>query len=633
MAGKKKSPAIVIVEDESIVALDIRNHLDKLGYSVSGIFSSGEEVLKHIEELSPDLVLMDIKLQGKLDGIETSLKIREKIRIPVVLLTAFADPGTIERAKQIGPFGYIIKPFESRELYSTIETALYRADLDRKLFESEEKYRKLFEDDLSADLITDADGNIMDYNLAFQRIFELNGKNITERRSFSELFPDNQSGEKILSDVRNLKRIELLELNLRTFKGKELTILANLIGSFRDGEFTGLKCYLIDITQRKSLEKQLRQSQKMEAIGRLAGGVAHDFNNILTVIFGYVSIMEENEKIKENIRSELDGLKAAASRASTLTRQLLAFSRRQMMQPVSLKLDDVVRDMEKMLRRLINEDISISLNLFAQETLVTIDPGQFEQVLINLIVNSRDAMPGGGKIKIGSSRVNVSEEKRMLLGSLMPGDYYLLSVEDNGEGISPDNISRIFDPFFSTKPEEIGTGLGLSMVYGIIKQSGGNILVNSCIGEGTSFMIYLPLTDQPEHKSESENISPSGRKGSGTILLVEDDSTVRSMVGQALTQHGFSVLTAENSREAIHISENTENNIDLLFSDYIMPHMNGDKLAETIKADRPDIRVLIMSGYPDKATAKKDFENRGWGFLFKPFDNYTLINTVNEILK
>lgn len=624
---------IIIVEDESIVALDIRNNLRKLGYEVSGIFASGEAVLESVESLMPDLVLMDLKLQGKLDGIETAEIIKKMYKIPVILLTAYADNNTLQRAKELGPFGYIIKPFESRELHITIEMAIYRSNIEKKLWASEEKYRKLFEDDLSADFITDNDGRIVDCNPSFVNTFQLNEKHLISSMNFSDLFPDNGTAADLLAEIKDKKRIELLELNLKTQNSEKLTILANLIGSFNeDGSFTGLQGYLIDITQRKTLEHQLRQSQKMEAIGRLAGGVAHDFNNILTVIFGYVSILEENQDVSHIISSELDGLKSAAVRASSLTRQLLAFSRRQLLQPQPVELDTLVKDMEKMMRRLITEDVSISLNLLAAGCVVTIDPGQFEQVLINLVVNSRDAMSGGGEIKIITGRITIDDCEDMQLGRLNPGEYYLLEVRDTGEGIKSEDVTKIFDPFFTTKPEDRGTGLGLSTVYGIIKQSGGNMRVSSEVHKGTVFSIYLPVINSPARKIKHQAPEAVITGGNETILLVEDDPNVREMVSLILAQNGYNVLTAEGAHEAFLKSENFSQHIDLLFTDLIMPNMNGDVLAERIINDREGLKVLIMSGYPDKSAAINSIQKRGWHFLHKPFDNSMLLSCISDIL-
>ncbi|MBN1649630.1 MAG: response regulator [Spirochaetales bacterium] len=629
MAKKKYKANIVIVEDESIVALDINNTLQRFGYNVSGIFSEGETLLEEISNLDIDLVLMDIKLQGSLDGIETAERIRSKYRIPVVLLTAFADPKTIERAKSIGPFGYIIKPFEARELHSTIEMALYRSDLDFKLWQSEEKYRKLFEDDLSANFVTDSNCVFIDCNQSFYQIFELDDD--CSLFNFIDLFENREEGKRILEKIIARKRVELLELELHTFKKNSLVILANLVCTFNEsGEFTELKGYLIDITQRKSLEKQLRQSQKMEAIGRLAGGVAHDFNNILTVIFGYISLIEETEGIADSVSAEIAGLKAATVRASSLTRQLLAFSRRQMLQPVPLKPDIVVSELEKMFRRLINEDINIVLKLYAADCIINIDPGQFEQVLINLVVNSRDAMKNGGTIYIHSEKVDIHKEKEMLLGKIRKGSYYRLEVKDEGEGIAFEHLNRIFDPFFTTKSEDKGTGLGLSTVYGIIKQSEGNIELDSKEGHGTRFVVYLPLSDSPKPKSENENEIVL-EKTTATIMLVEDDRNVRDLVGLILKQADYHVLVADDPNEALLLSENSAEKIDILVTDLIMPQMNGDELAEKILKDRPDIKVLIMSGYPDKSDSIKTFQERGWKFIQKPFDNNHLLKKISEV--
>jgi two-component system cell cycle sensor histidine kinase/response regulator CckA len=371
----------------------------------------------------------------------------------------------------------------------------------------------------------------------------------------------------------------------------------------------------------------------MEAIGRLAGGIAHDFNNLLTVIKGYnelsLTMLSEHDLLKENIEE----IKKATARATNLTRQLLAFSRRQMFNMDVLDLNLVLRDLEKMLRRVIHEDIEMITMLDEDLGKIKTDLGQIEQVVLNLVVNARDAMPNGGKLTLQTANVELSEEYIRTHIGVKPGRYVMLSVSDTGIGMSPEVKERIFEPFFTTKEVSKGTGLGLSTVYGIVKQSGGDIWVESEVGKGTTFKIYLPTVEEKIERLQPSLTPIEIPKGSETILLVEDEDMVRTLARTILEMNGYKVLEAANGGEALHLTqERTSEPIHLMVSDVVMPKMNGRKLAEHLAPLHPEMKVLYMSGHVDTDIIQDNLLGHGTGFLQKPFNPDTLVSKVREIL-
>jgi two-component system, cell cycle sensor histidine kinase and response regulator CckA len=409
----------------------------------------------------------------------------------------------------------------------------------------------------------------------------------------------------------------------------------------REGQIMGIRSTVEDITERRRTEEtlrkgeeQLRQWQRVEAIGRLAGGVAHDFNNLLMTIKGCSELLLGAFDRRDPRREEVEEILKAADRATALTRQLLAFGRRQVLQPQILDLNAVVLNMDKMLRRLIGEDIQLITSLDPEIWSVKVDPGMIEQVIMNLAVNSRDAMPNGGKLTIETSNAVHDEEYARYHVSVQAGYYVMLAVSDTGCGMDKETQSHLFEPFFTTKETGKGTGLGLSTVYGIIKQSGGNIWAYSEPGLGTTFKIYLPRVEKAtklyKPRLKPKEAGPPG--GTETILLVEDEDAVRSMVGKILKNKGYTVLEACQGDEAIDICERTEGSIDLMVTDVIMPHMSGRELAVRLASMRPEMGVLYMSGYPDNTIVKHGVLEPGMAFLQKPFTINALERKVREVL-
>jgi PAS domain S-box-containing protein len=418
-----------------------------------------------------------------------------------------------------------------------------------------------------------------------------------------------------------------------TRAGKEITISwHNTPLRSDDGQPIGTLSLGEDVTEHARLEDQYRQAQKMDAVGRLAGGVAHDFNNLLTVISSYSDMLIQDLGTGDPRRADLEEIRKAAQGAASLTRQLLAFSRQQVIEPRNLALNDAVQAASKMLNRVIGEDIELAFLPGADPITVRMDPGQLEQIVMNLAINSRDAMPQGGKLTIETSAVTLDAEHAAAHWPSVPGRFALLAVSDTGIGMDEQTRARIFEPFFTTKEIGKGTGLGLATVYGIVKQSGGFIWVYSEPGQGAVFKIYLPLLDQPVATADQAFAPVVHARGTETILLAEDSGAVRTAAKHILERQGYTVIGAPSGKAAINILGKWQLPIHLLLTDVIMPEMSGRELAEEFLALRPDGKVLFMSGYTDDAVVLHGLLESGLAFLQKPFTPDALASKVREVL-
>lgn len=508
----------------------------------------------------------------------------------------------------------------------------------RGLVETESRNRAILESSPDAIITVDPGGMILDLNPAAEQVLGSSSSEAFGRPWLDFIITDQDATspsawQHFICDAESCAGGKRSELTALAAGGIQFPVEIT-ISPVRLPTVTLYAIWLRDITERRSLENQLWRSQKMEAVGRLAGGVAHDFNNLLTVITGYSDLVLASLAANDPRRSNVEEVLKAGERAASLTRQLLAFSRRQVLAPQPLDLNDIVRNLNKMLTRLIGEDIDVLNALAPGLWTVRADPGQIEQVLVNLAVNARDAMPAGGSLTIETANVAIDVSNARQYQPPMPaGDYVLLAVSDNGCGMDQKTLSLIFEPFFTTKEEGRGTGLGLSTVYGIVKQSGGFIWVYSEPGHGASFKIYLPRVPEENANSSAAELEEGPQpKGLETILVVEDECAVRGLVRGVLESAGYTVLEAANGEDAIRIAATYEKPIDLLLTDVVMPQIGGRQLAKMIEAMDPKIRIIYMSGYAEKAIVHHGILEHGAVLLQKPFAPYALVKKVREEL-
>lgn len=757
----EKAARILIVEDERIVAMNLKGKLEGMGYSVPSLAASGEDATALADRLRPDLVLMDIRLDGAMDGVEAAGIIRDRLRIPVVYLTAYSNRDIVERAKVTEPFGYILKPFVDRELQVVIEMALYRHQKERQLLEQQrllaatlrsigdgviatdshsrvtflnpvaehltgwtqaealgrpvhevfplesEKSKRPVDSplvkamrekvtvplenhtaliardqtrvpiyDSAAPILDDTNtvlgGVIVFRDMSPQRVASQNALQLAAIVASSEdaiismtaagvitswnaaavrlygytaaeavgqniilLAPPESVPEVLdaLARIQNGERVAPDQALRMDRNGRMLEVIVTVSPlKNEEGEIIGATAIVRDVQPLRQLEAQFRQAQKMEAIGRLAGGIAHDFNNLMTIINGYSNFVLEELDPHDPHREMLEQVVRAGERAASLTSQLLAYSRRSMLQPRVVDLNGLVRSTEKMLRPIIGEDIELRIVTDDRLLRVRVDPAQMEQAIVNLAVNARDAMPQGGALTLETVSRHLKEADIGVRMELTPGPYTLLTVSDTGCGMDEDTLARLFEPFFTTKEVGKGTGLGLAMVYGTIKQSGGHVEVTSTPGEGSTFRIYLPGIDVMEHEEpKTAQIDRPG--GAETILLVEDEEGVRKLVALQLEHCGYTVKEAANGAEALEIIARHRGRIDLMLSDVVMPGMNGPQLAAAVEVAHPGVKVLFQSGHPGETLLFHGFEATHHDLIQKPFSSEELARRVRDVLR
>ncbi|HTK96171.1 MAG TPA: PAS domain S-box protein [Terriglobales bacterium] len=523
-----------------------------------------------------------------------------------------------------------ILTFVSQHVASAIE----HKRNEEALRESEARYRSQVQSAVYGIYRSSVEDRFLDVNPAL--VAMLGYDSAEELLSVSlahEVYEDPEDRVRLIRQYTSSHKVDSEQVRWKKKDGTQISVRLSgraIMGA--TGEAVAFEMIAEDVTERHALEEQLRQSQKMEAVGRLAGGVAHDFNNLLTVIKGYSELMLDQLEGADPMRAEVEEIQRAADRAASLTRQLLAFSRQQVLAPKVIDLNSVVSNMDKLLKRLLGEDVDLLTVLDSKIGTVRADPGQIEQVIMNLAVNARDAMPKGGKLTVETSNVALDELYARDHATVRPGNYVMLSVSDTGIGMDPVTRSHVFEPFFTTKEQGKGTGLGLSTVYGIIKQSGGYIWVYSEVGIGTTFKVYLPRVDAAVELSAPAIVADRHR-GHETVLLVEDEDGVRALIRQVLHRNGYTVLQARHGGEALLLCERHQGKIDLLLTDVVLTQMSGTELAERLLKLRSDMRVLYMSGYTDEAIVQHGVLSPGTSFLQKPFTNDALARKVREVLE
>ena len=510
-----------------------------------------------------------------------------------------------------------------------------RRRIEQDLRQSEARFASLVQDAPYGIYRVTLEGQFLQVNPALVRMLgyeseaELLASNIQ-----TDVYAEPEFRKQLIDNYWRDKDFRDVEARWKRKSGEQIVVrLSGRPVERAGGEVAYFEVFAEDITERRSLERQLLQSQKMDAIGRLAGGVAHDFNNLLGVILGQTELLQADFENNPSVRRRAEVIDQSARRAAELTKQLLAFSRQQFIEPRVVDTNAVFRDMEKLLNRLIGEDVELTIHLHANAGNIRIDPSQLEQILLNLAVNSRDAMPHGGKLILETASVELDEAyARQHLGA-RAGDFVMLVISDTGTGMNPQTMARIFEPFFTTKTEGRGTGLGLSTVYGIVKQNNGYIMPYSEVGHGTTFRICFPrVRESPELRDRKSN-QEGFAKGCETILVVEDEGALRELARELLEANGYKVIEAEHGKKAIQLVEHSQTSIDLLLTDVVMPDMGGQQLAKRLRELRPGLRVLYMSGYADDVINNRGIWPEKALFLPKPFTRAILLGKVREALE
>ena len=774
MSKGTENAKILIVEDEVVIAADLTAILEKFGHTVTGKASNGKKALMLAEQLRPDLILMDIVLQGEMDGIEAAAIVRKKWNIPVVFLTAHADAEKLKRAKLTYPFGYILKPFKQRDLRVAIDMALYvkNVDNERRQAEIELKLKSdALEHSLNGFDIVGENGKFVYANRAYldmwgydsldeiletspishcadpavparilgelkekkeckieftarrkdgsffevlmyarlghdefgREIYSGTSIDITERKKSEEIL---RRSEALLNATQRLSKVggwewdvkndmmfwsdevyrihefdleELepgsekhvarslecydpedqpvilnafrtcaekgvpydLQFPFTTAKGRRLWIRTTARPVYDEkGNISRVIGDIMDVTAQKKAEEekeklqdQLQQALKMEAIGRLAGGISHDFNNLLQVINGYCQILLLDVTRDDPQHANLKAIQDAGFRAAELVKQLLLFSRKLVLERKPIKLNNEVKKAHKVLERTIPKMIEIEIHSGSRLWEVNADPVQMEQILLNLGTNAADAMPDGGRLVIETQNITITEEYARNNIGANAGNYVLLTVSDNGCGMDKDVIEYIFEPFYTTKEIGQGTGLGLASVYGIVKGHGGYINCYSELGQGTVFKIYLPALPRTDTRESDPAVrAKPPRGGSETILLVDDETSVRELATQILERFGYKILAASSGEEALEIFSAQSKEIHLVVLDIGMPGMGGAKCLSEIIRLEPSAKVLIASGYSINGHLKTIIKDSAAGYVSKPYELYDLLEKVRTVL-
>ena len=633
------SVRILLLEDVPADAALIQRELTKAGLVfVSQQVDTRVAFEEALRIFAPDVILSDHGLPG-FDGAAALQFVRERFpALPVILVTGSLNEETAVEFMKAGAADYVLKDHLTR-LPQAIKRALRESRLREErelavaaLRASEEQYRALFENTPYPMWV---------FDLETHRLLAVNSAAIAHYGYRREEFLALK-----IEDLRAPEDIPALEQHLATKEAgyhttgpwrhrKKDGTLIEVQTSGHEITFAGRRAELVvidDVTERKRLEEQFRQAQKMEAVGRLAAGVAHDFNNLLTAILGTTDLMIEDLPADDPDREGLLDIRGAAERAAVLTRQLLTFSRQQVVSPRMLRLNELITDLVKLLRRLLGEDVTIASALAPDCGAVKADPGQLEQVLVNLAVNARDAMPNGGRLTIETRNVDLDADYPTERVMIPAGRYVMLAVTDNGTGMDAQTNARIFEPFFTTKPVGKGTGLGLATVYGVVQQTGGYIWLYSELGHGTSFKIYLPRVDADGPQPAEEEQRASALDGSETVLVAEDEEAVRLIIAKALEARGYRVLSARDGTEALELAAG-HGRIDLLVTDVVMPDMNGRELSRRFTEARPNLRTLYLSGYTDDAMLHRGVLQEGVAFLQKPFSLGALARKVRDVIE
>ncbi|HOT45848.1 MAG TPA: response regulator [Spirochaetota bacterium] len=662
---------ILIVEDEAITALDVQNNLKSFGFEVIGIVSNGEAAIEKAESSRPDIILMDIVLSGKIDGIAASMAIKERFNIPVIYMTGNADIMTVNRARETAPYGYIVKPINRQNLYSTIDTALHRYNLETELkkkqeeleaanitmAESKERYEKLFENAGDAILIMKSD-TFIECNRSTLEIFGCDRGQIIGH-SPADFSPATQpdgsdSVEKALGYIRASMEgwPQHFEWLHRRPDGSTFYADVSLTAmELRGG--THIQAIVRDISERKRaaeekerIQAQLIQAQKMEAIGTLAGGIAHDFNNMLGGILGSLNLLEllaekENLAQKEAFRKYLDTASESTRRAAEVTRQLLTLSRRQNLQFAPVDIMQSIRNVLKICKNSFPKSVNLDFPSQDSPLMVNADFTQIEQVILNLCVNASHAMTimrnergdEGGTLSVQAARVKCDENTCAVHPQARAdADYARIKVSDTGIGMDEETRKRIFEPFFTTKAQGSGTGLGLAMVYNIVTQHQGFIDVYSEPGSGSTFTVYIPALAEAAAGAGRGTTPEAIERGTGRILVIDDEAAILRIARGMLEQCGYEVITATNGKDGVMAYDEEADGISAVILDLSMPGISGNEVLRQLREINPSVKVLIASGLAEDEEIRRITSGGSVGFIQKPYTAVELSSMLKKLL-
>lgn len=632
---------VLMLEDSSSDAEINEIELEKGGIPHSARrVDTKEDFLRELQEFSPHIILSDLSLPGF--GGLPALKLLQEIAldIPFIFVTGtIGEDSAIEMLK-LGATDYVLKGRISR-LVPAVRRALQEVEEKRSRRQTEKRYKSLVDNMRELLFTLDPAGNFTFANPAAEEVTGYGLEKLLSMNIFEVIAPEyhgvirpDEIGAVRSNEPEDPRKTAPREIEIISSSGGRRWVQVSCSIIYDEGNnATGMQGIAREITKEKDLQRQLAQAQKMEAIGRLAGGVAHDFNNILTVISGFGALAKETLPPSHPGLEDIDEVMGAAGRAAKLIRQLLVFSRRQAMEPQKMLLSTLITDLQKMLGRLIGERIELDTRIESNLWPVKADPGMIEQVIVNLAVNAHDAMPDGGRLIIEAVNEVIDEDFAYTHPDLQPGEYVLLTVNDTGCGMTGEVKSHLFEPFYTTKEEGKGTGLGLSTVYGIVRQHQGSIYVYSEPGQGATFDIYLPrLIDNIEEAPPQEPARESLPRGVETVLVVEDSNPVREVTVKLLGSLGYNVMSASCGEEALILCEKHHKTIHLLLSDVVLPHLGGFGLYKLIMEKRPDIRVLFVSGYMEDNELLQNITEGKVPFLKKPFTTESLSQAVRDVL-
>lgn len=612
---------ILVVEDEGLIAADIRRQLERLGYAVPAIASSGEEALRAARSTPLDLVLMDIHLKGEVDGIATARALKQELQLPVIYITAHADQETVDRATITEPLGYILKPVTDGDLRSAVQIALYKHEMERRLRTSEAWLATTLRSVGEGIVATDTNGEIVFMNPVAERLTGWSGADAHGRQLMQvvELF-DEPNSRPAKNPIFDLMDGERRQYTLIATSGISTHVEVECLENRSTDDLLGSIVAVRDIRVRKEMESRLMQSQRMEAIAGMAGGLAHDFNNHLTVILGHAADL--CERLDGERAEDARAIQQAAAKAAALTGQLLTLSRRDFSRPEVVNVNEVIRELEPAMTHILGPAAKVFLEFNNPTGFIRGDRNLIKQVLLNLTLNARAAIATDGEFRIECGAMEV-EGNSAGTQPHRPGPYVRLCVSDNGKAMDPAALSRIFEPCFSVRREEFGAGMGLSIAHSVVTQCGGTITASSGPGKGSHFEIMLPCVGT--FVESSEVTTP-------TILLVEDEDSVRRFIHKFLEREGYQLLEARSAEEAANLAEVFIHPIDLLITDVIMPGMTGPELATRLAAQRGELRSLFISGYRHDTLEHQGMLDRRLNLLTKPFPASELLKRVRASL-